>query len=182
MQMANVPALGYRRPVIRSLQGHVPELGDGAHVDDTAVVIGHVTLGARASVWPQAVIRGDTDHIRVGGETNVQDGAVLHADAGVPCTVGARVTIGHRAIVHGCTVGDEALIGMGAIVMNHAVVGEGALVGAGAVVPEGMVIPPGTMAVGVPARVLRDLSEGEREGLRESARHYVGMIERHRGG
>jgi carbonic anhydrase/acetyltransferase-like protein (isoleucine patch superfamily) len=167
--------------VIRPLQGHTPALGDGAHVDATAVVIGRVSLGARSSVWPLAVIRGDTDRISVGDETNVQDGAVLHADAGVPCTIGARVTIGHRAIVHGCTVGDEALVGMGAIVMNRAVVGEGAIVGAGAVVPEGMEIPPGAMAVGVPARVVRRLSEQEREAVRQSARHYVHMADLHRG-
>lgn len=178
--MANVPPLGYRRPVIRALQGHRPALGEGAHVDATAVVIGRVRLGARVSVWPLAVLRGDTDTISVGDESNVQDGAVLHADAGVPCSVGARVTVGHRAIVHGCTVGDEALIGMGAIVMNHALVGEGSIVGAGAVVPEGMVIPPGTMAVGVPARVVRELSEQEREAVRRSADHYVRMIDVHR--
>jgi len=168
-------------PVIRALQGHRPVLGDGAHVDATAVVIGRVLLGARASVWPLAVIRGDTDVITVGDESNVQDGAVLHADAGVPCTVGARVTIGHRAIVHGCTVGDEALIGMGAIVMNHAAIGASSIVGAGAVVPEGMEVPPGSMAVGVPARVVRPLSDAEREAVRQSARHYVDLIDAHRG-
>lgn len=173
--------MGYRRPVIRALQGHLPAVGEGAHVDDTAVVIGRVRLGARASVWPLAVIRGDTDDITVGDETNVQDGAVLHADAGVPCAVGARVTIGHRAIVHGCTVEDEALIGMGAIVMNRAVVGSGSIVGAGAVVPEGMEIPPGSMAVGVPARVVRRLSDAERDAVRASAAHYVHMIDVHRG-
>lgn len=168
-------------PVIRALQGHRPVLGEGAHVDDTAVVIGRVRLGARASVWPLAVIRGDTDDIVVGDESNVQDGAVLHADAGVPCTVGARVTIGHRAIVHGCTIGDEALVGMGAIVMNGAVVGAGSIVGAGALVPEGARIPPGTMALGVPARVVRELSEAERDAVRRSALHYVHMIDIHGG-
>lgn len=178
--MANVPRLGYRRTVIRTLQGHRPLLGEGAHVDDTAVVIGRVALGARASVWPQAVLRGDTDHIRVGDESNVQDGAVLHADEGVPCTVGHRVTIGHRAIVHGCTIGDESMVGMGAIVMNGAQVGSGAVVGAGALVPEGAVIPDGVLAVGVPARVVRHLTDAERERVRESAAHYVRMIDRHR--
>ncbi|MFN8108412.1 MAG: gamma carbonic anhydrase family protein [Thermoleophilia bacterium] len=167
---------------MRNLDGHSPALGEGAHVDDTALLIGRVRLGARASVWPMAVLRGDTDLITVGDESNVQDGAVLHADAGVPCTVGARVTIGHRAIVHGCTVGDEALIGMGAIVMNRAVVGAGAIVAAGALVPEGMRIPDGGMAVGVPARVVRELTEEERAGTRSSAAHYVRMIDRHRGG
>jgi carbonic anhydrase/acetyltransferase-like protein (isoleucine patch superfamily) len=175
------PHLGYRHPtVIRALGADAPHLGDGAHVDATAVVIGAVRLGARASVWPQAVIRGDTDRISVGDETNVQDGAVLHADAGVPCTVGARVTIGHRAVVHGCTVEDEALVGMGAIVMNGARIGTGSIVGAGALVPEGMEVPAGSMVLGVPARVVRLTTDAEREAVRRSAAHYVAMIGVHR--
>ncbi|MGD9571399.1 MAG: gamma carbonic anhydrase family protein [Thermoleophilia bacterium] len=166
--------------MIRALDGHEPELGPGAFVHEAAEVIGRVRLGARASVWPRAVLRGDTEAITVGDETNVQDGSVLHADPGFPCRLGDRVTVGHLAIVHGCTVGDGALVGMGAIVMNGAEVGAGAIVGAGAVVPEGMRIPPGTMALGVPARVVRDLTPAEREALPGSAERYVAMIEVHR--
>lgn len=163
------------------LNDHRPEVPPGAYVDDAAVVIGMVRLGRGASVWPTAVIRGDTDTITVGDGTNVQDGAVLHADEGVPCTVGARVTIGHRAVVHGCTIADEVLVGMGAIVMNHARVGEGSIVGAGALVPEGAEVPPGSLALGVPARVVRPTTDAEREAVRHSAAHYERMIGRHRG-
>jgi len=167
--------------VIRTLNGRDPTIGDGAYVDDTAVVIGRVHLGPLVSVWPTAVIRGDTDLIAVGERSNVQDGAVLHADEGVPCTVGAGVTIGHRAVVHGCTIEDDVLVGMGAIVMNRARVGTGAIVGAGALVPEGAEIPAGSMAVGVPARVVRPTRDDERAAIRASAAHYVAMIGRHRG-
>ena len=167
--------------MIRRLQGFTPQLGTGTWVDETAVLIGRVVLGDRSSVWPQAVLRGDTDLISVGDESNVQDGAVLHADEGVPCTVGERVTIGHRAIVHGCRVDDESLIGMGAIVMNHAHIGAGCLVAAGAVVPEGMQVPAGHLVRGIPAKPVRVLTDDELEGLRRSAAHYVSMIERHRG-
>ena len=167
--------------MIRRLQGFTPQLGTGTWVDETAVLIGRVVLGDRSSVWPQAVLRGDTDLISVGDESNVQDGAVLHADEGVPCTVGERVTIGHRAIVHGCRVDDESLIGMGAIVMNNAHIGAGCLVAAGAVVPEGMQVPAGHLVRGIPAKPVRALTDDELEGLRRSAAHYVSMIERHRG-
>lgn len=179
--MAAGPDPGYgAEAVIRDLDGHKPDVGRGAFVDESAVVIGRVSLGERASVWPTAVIRGDTDLIAVGPDSNVQDGAVLHADEGVPCTVGARVTIGHRAVVHGCTVEDEVLVGMGAVVMNRARVGAGSIIGAGAVVPEGTDIPPGSMVVGIPARVVRVTREAEREAIRLSAAHYVRMIDRHR--
>lgn len=167
--------------MLRDLDGHRPDVAPGAHVDPAAVVIGRVRLGARASVWPTAVLRGDTDDISVGEDSNVQDGAVLHADAGVPCRVGARVTIGHRAVVHGCVIEDEVLIGMGAIVMNHARIGTGSIVGAGAVVPERTEVPPGSMVLGLPARVVRPTSDAERASVRRSAAHYVAMIGRHRG-
>lgn len=166
--------------MIRSLDGHEPDLSPGAFVHDAAEVIGRVRLGRDASVWPRAVIRGDTEDIEVGDRSNVQDGAVLHADPGFPCRVGARVTVGHLAVVHGCTVEEGSLIGMGAIVMNGAVVGGGSIVGAGAVVPEGAAIPPGSMAVGVPARVVRELTAEERAGVLASADRYVAMIEVHR--
>ncbi len=166
--------------MIRALSGQVPRLGPGAFVHEAAEVIGRVTLGARSSVWPRAVIRGDTEDIAVGEDTNVQDGAVLHADPGFPCTLGARVTVGHLACVHGCAVGDEALIGIGAVVLNGARIGAGSIVGAGAVVPEGVEIPEGSMVLGVPGRVVRPLGAEEREGLRGSAARYVALIAVHR--
>lgn len=167
--------------MLRNLDGHHPRLGAGAHVDPAAVVIGRVTLGSRASVWPTAVIRGDTDDIRVGDDTNVQDGAVIHADEGVPCRLGSRVTVGHRAIVHGCTVEDEVLVGMGAILMNNVVVGKGSIIGAGALLAEGTRIPAGSLVVGMPGRVVRPTTEAERARIRHSAAHYVAMIGRHGG-
>jgi carbonic anhydrase/acetyltransferase-like protein (isoleucine patch superfamily) len=167
--------------VIRTFEGFHPQLGPGSYVDDAAVVSGRVHLGARSSVWPCAVIRGDTDVIAVGDDTNVQDGAVLHADEGVPCTVGNRVTIGHRAIVHGCTIADNVLIGMGAIVMNHAVIGEHSIVAAGALVPEGTIVPTRSLVIGVPGRVGRQTTDDEHASIGASAAHYVTMIARHRG-
>ncbi len=151
-------------------------------IHETAVVIGDVHLGARSSIWPMAVIRADSDRIEVGEDSNVQDGAVLHCDEGIPCIVGKRVTIGHRAIVHGALVQDDALIGMGAVVLNKAVVGRGSLIGAGAVVSEGVVIPPDSLVLGVPGRVVKTLTPEQRERLASGHVSYVGMRERHRSG
>jgi carbonic anhydrase/acetyltransferase-like protein (isoleucine patch superfamily) len=153
-----------------------------AFVHPLAFVCGDVALGARASVWPFAVLRGDNEHIAVGEESNVQDAAVLHADPGLPCVLGARVSVGHRAVVHGARVDDGALVGMGALVLNGAHVGAGALVAAGAVVREGFEVPPGTLAAGVPARVLRALTPDEATRLARTAAAYVRLQERHRRG
>jgi carbonic anhydrase/acetyltransferase-like protein (isoleucine patch superfamily) len=153
-----------------------------AFIHETAVVIGDVQLGARSSVWPTAVLRGDVDRIEVGDDSNVQDGAVLHCEEGIPCIIGNRVTIGHRAIVHGALVQDDVLIGMGAIVLNKVVVGRGSLIGAGAVVSEGMVIPPDSLVIGVPAMVVRTLSREHRERVAAGHVSYVEMSLRHRAG
>ena len=160
----------------------VPRIAPDAFVHPTAFVCGDVTLGARTSVWATAVIRGDTAPIVVGEESNVQDGCVLHADPGFPCTGGARVAIGHRAIVHGATVEDDCLIGMGAIVLNGAVVGRGSIVGAGAVCREGMVIPPNSLVLGVPARRLRDTTPEDRERIARTVAAYVALRQRHAAG
>jgi len=157
-----------------------PRIAKTAFVHSSAVVIGNVTLGEHVSVWPTAVLRGDRDAITIGDETNVQDGAVLHCDPGLPCVVGRRVTIGHRAVVHGCTVEDGALIGIGAVVLNGAVVGAGSLVAAGAVVSEGMIIPAGSLVVGVPAKVLRPLNQEQRERVGKGYRTYVDLKESYR--
>lgn len=131
-------------------------------------------------MWPNATIRGDTDQITVGDATNVQDGAVLHADAGAPCVIGRSVTIGHLACVHGCTIEDEVLIGIGAIILNHSVVGSGSIVGAGTVLTEGTVIAPGSLVLGTPGRIVRETSQAQRDDIRRSAEHYVSMIGGHR--
>jgi carbonic anhydrase/acetyltransferase-like protein (isoleucine patch superfamily) len=153
-----------------------------AFVHPLAFVCGDVVLGAGASVWPFAVVRGDNERIVIGAESNVQDGAVLHADPGVPCTLGARVSVGHRAVVHGATVEDGVLVGMGAVVLNGAVIGAGSIVGAGAVVREAMVVAPGSLLVGVPARVVRALTDDERTRIDRTAAAYVRLQARHRAG
>lgn len=166
-------------PLIVSLGDHTPELGPGTFVHEAACVIGRVRLGRDVSVWPNATLRGDADSITVGNATNVQDGAVLHADAGVPCTVGRRVTIGHLACVHGCTVEDEVLVGIGAIILNNSRIGTGSIVGAGAVLPEGTVVPPGSLVLGAPGRIVRETTDAQRADIRRSAEHYVAMIGAH---
>jgi len=151
-------------------------------VAPTAVVLGDVTLGARASVWYGAVLRGDMAPITVGEATNLQDGTIVHVDEGVPATIGARVGVGHRAILHGCIVEDDCLVGMGAILLNGVLVGSGSVIAAGAVVPEGVVIPSGSLVMGVPARVVRLVDDALRERIRHTWKHYVAEAERHRAG
>jgi carbonic anhydrase/acetyltransferase-like protein (isoleucine patch superfamily) len=153
-----------------------------AYVHPAALVCGDVTLGARASVWPTAVLRGDTAAIVVGDETNVQDGTVVHVDHGVPAWIGSRVAIGHRAIVHGATIEDGCLIGMGAILLNEVHVGRGTIIGAGAVCPEGMRIPPDSVVLGVPARVVRGTSEAERQRMSRTVESYLRLQDEHRSG
>ena len=149
---------------------YYPEIDPAAFVHTDAIVIGRVRIGARASVWPTAVIRADSEVISIGAESNVQDGAVLHADPGFPAIIGERVAIGHRAIVHGATVEDDCLIGMGAIVLNGARVGRGSLVGAGAVCREGMDIPPDSVVLGVPGRVVRETTPEMRDRIARTVR------------
>ena len=144
-----------------------------AYVHPAAVVTGDVTLGAHVSVWPTAVIRGDTDRIVIGAETNVQDGTIIHVDEGVPTTIGARVGIGHRAIIHGSTIDDDVLIAMGAVLLNGVKVGTGSIVGAGAVCTEGMEIPPNSLVLGVPGRIVRQTTDAERERIRRTVASYL---------
>jgi carbonic anhydrase/acetyltransferase-like protein (isoleucine patch superfamily) len=147
-----------------------------------AAVIGDVTLGARVSVWPTAVIRADSAPISIGADTNVQDGAVLHVDRGYPMVIGARVSIGHRAVLHGASVEDDCLIAMGAILLNGVVVGAGSLVGAGAVCREGMRIPPRSVVLGVPARVARGATSEITARIRRTMESYLSLQEEYRAG
>jgi len=155
-------------------------LDPSAFVAPGATVVGRVTLGARASVWFGAVIRGDMDTVTLGDESNLQDGAVIHVDEGHPTTVGRRVTIGHRAIVHAATAEDGSMIGMGAIVLTGAVVGAGSLVGAGTLVREGQVVPPGSLVLGAPARVVVPVSPSHTEAIRSGVEHYVALGQAYR--
>ena len=163
---------------IYEIDGLVPQLADSAWVADSAQVMGDVVLGAEVGIWFGVVIRGDTDSIRIGDRSNIQDLSVLHADLGKPLTIGAGVTVGHKAMLHGCTIGDDSLIGIGAVVLNGAVIGKGCLVGAGALVTEGKEFPDGSMIIGSPAKVVRELSPEQQQGLRRSADHYVANARR----
>jgi carbonic anhydrase/acetyltransferase-like protein (isoleucine patch superfamily) len=156
-----------------------PLLGEGAWVAPSADLIGDVRLGARASVWFGAVLRGDNTPLILGEDTNFQDGAVGHSDAGFPLTIGARVTVGHQAILHGCTIADDCLIGMGARILNGAAIETECIVGAGALVTEGKTFDRGSLIVGVPARVVRSLTEDEKQLLRASAAHYAEKAKRY---
>jgi carbonic anhydrase/acetyltransferase-like protein (isoleucine patch superfamily) len=144
-----------------------------AYVAPGAIVVGAVTLGPRASVWFNTVVRGDTAPIEIGEGSNVQDNSTVHVDEGQPAILGARVTVGHRSIVHGCVIEDDCLIGMGSIVLSGARIGRGSLIGAGALVKEGQQIPPGSLAVGAPARVVGPVAEAHREAIERGASHYA---------
>ena len=165
--------------MIRSILGRTPRVDPTAWVDEAAQVIGDVIIEAGASVWPTAVLRGDEDnYVRLGRNSNVQDGAVLHVTPQHPCIVGAGVTIGHRAVVHACIVKDDARIGIGAIVLDGAVVEERAQVAAGALVPPGKVVPAGWLVMGVPAEPVRKMSQEELEDIERNARDYFELWHR----
>ena len=170
-----------------ALDDIIPTLAEGAWAAPSADLIGDVRLGARASVWFGAVIRADNTPILVGADSNLQDGAIGHSDPGAPLTIGARVTVGHQAILHGCTIADDCLIGMGARILNGAVLGTECLVGAGALITEGKRFEPGSLIVGAPARVVRPLTDEEKAAIRTSATlyadkaaHYARALQLHR--
>ena len=167
---------------IYELDGSAPRMAESAWVADNAQVMGNVVLGEDSSVWFGTTVRGDTECITIGRGSNIQDGSVLHADVGMPLTIGDRVTVGHQVMLHGCTVGDESLIGIGAIVLNGAKIGKNCLVGAGSLVTEGKEFPDGSMIMGSPAKVVRSLSPAQMEGLRQSAQHYIENAQRFRAG
>lgn len=151
-----------------------------AFIAPGAWVMGDVTLGPRTSVWYATVLRGDMDRIVVGADSNLQDGVVVHVDEGLPALIGARVGVGHRAVVHGCTVEDDCLIGMGSVLLNGVVIGAGSVVAAGAVVREGMVVPADSVVMGVPARVVRAVDASLRARTRSTVDHYLTLAARHR--
>ena len=153
-----------------------------AFIAPGAVVLGDVGLGRESSIWYNSVIRGDMAPIRIGDQTNIQDLSMVHVDEGIPCTIGRRVTAGHRVILHGCTIEDDCLIGMGAIVMNQVRLGAGSVIGAGAVLTEGMLVPPGSLVLGTPARVVRTVTPQLREQVTFAWQHYTENARRHRAG
>jgi carbonic anhydrase/acetyltransferase-like protein (isoleucine patch superfamily) len=166
-------------PLIRSFGGHTPDVDATAWVAPNATLVGRVSLGPESSVFYGAVLRGDTDAIVLGARSNLQDNVVVHCDTGVPTTIGAGVSVGHGAVVHGCTIEDDCLVGMHATIMNGAVIGAGSLVAGGAVVLEGTVVPPRSLVAGVPAKVRRELTDEEVAGIRANADHYVDLSRSH---
>ena len=158
---------------VYEVDGKTPQVDSTAWIADSAQVMGHVTLGPDASVWFGCVLRGDTESMTIGEGSNIQDLTVMHADHGLPLTIGEHVTVGHKVMLHGCTIGDESLIGIGAIVLNGARIGKNCLVGAGSLVTEGKEFPDGSMIMGTPAKVVRQLTPEQIEGLRLSAQHYI---------
>jgi carbonic anhydrase/acetyltransferase-like protein (isoleucine patch superfamily) len=167
--------------LIIPIRGRAPQLHAESWVAPNATLIGPVTLAARVSVWYNATLRAEFEPIEIGEGSNIQDGVTVHVDPGFPARIGAGVTVGHNAVLHGCTIEDDVLVGMGAIVLNGAVVGAGSLVAAGAVVPQGAVIPPRSLVAGVPGKVRRSLGDEEVAGNRFNAEAYRGLIDLHRG-
>ena len=160
--------------MIRSYKGIWPTIPDSCYVDESAQVIGDVELGENASIWMNAVVRGDVNYIRIGANSNIQDNSVMHGMLNQwPVVVGDWVTVGHSAIVHACKVGNEVLVGMGAVILDGAVVGKQSIIGAKALVTQGAKIPPGSLVLGAPAKVVRKLSKEERAGLKWWAQKYV---------
>jgi carbonic anhydrase/acetyltransferase-like protein (isoleucine patch superfamily) len=160
--------------MIRAYRGIVPKIAASAYIDPSAQIIGDVVVGERSSIWPNVTARGDVNSIHIGEESNIQDNSVLHCDEGpFGLRIGNRVTVGHLVMLHGCTIEDDCLIGIGAVILNGAKIGKGSAIAAGAVVPEGVEVPAQSMAMGVPAKVKRQVTEEESARFRANAEHYV---------
>jgi carbonic anhydrase/acetyltransferase-like protein (isoleucine patch superfamily) len=167
------------QPLVVDFDDRRPDIDRAAWAAPGCTIVGSVRLAPGASVWYGSVLRGDTEDISIGAGSNIQDGCVVHADPGFPAVVGSRVSVGHRAVLHGCTIEDDVLIGMGALVLNGARIGSGSLVAAGAVVLEGTVVPSGSLVAGLPARVRRELSEDERADIIRNAERYADRARAH---
>ncbi len=165
---------------VLAFAGHEPSIASTVFLAPGARVIGRATLSERSSVFYGAVVRADVEAITLGEGSNLQDNVSVHADAGLPTTIGRGVSVGHNAVLHGCTIEDDCLIGMSATVLNGAVIGRGSLVAAGSVVLEGPVIPERSLVAGLPAKVRRELTDDEVEGIRRNAQHYVALAADHR--
>lgn len=166
--------------LIAAVGGREPKIDPEAFTAPSSVVVGEVVLQAGSSVWYNAVLRGDCDAVTLGRDSNIQDNCTVHADPGFPAVVGDRVSVGHNAVLHGCTVEDDVLIGMGSTVLNGARIGAGSLIAAQALVPQGMQVPPGSLVAGVPAKVKRQLSDEEGQGIRANAAMYLELAQAHR--
>jgi len=165
--------------MIHQFNGEIPTLREDSFIASSANVIGKVSIGQCSNIWFGAVLRGDMDYISIGEYTNVQDNCTVHTDEGFPVYIGDYVTIGHNAIIHGCTISDNSLIGMGSTILDGAEIGEYTIIGAGSLVTQGKKIPSGVLCMGVPAKVIRELTMEEKEGLRKSAQHYVELSKKY---
>lgn len=166
--------------MIKGYKGIKPKIDETAFIAESVDIIGKVNIGKNSNIWYGTVLRADDNYITVGENTNIQDGSVVHISEGYPTIIGNNVTIGHKSIIHGCEIGDNTLIGMGSIVLDGAKVGEFTLLGAGSLVPPGKEIPSGVLAMGSPAKVIRELSEQEKENLTKSALKYVELANHHK--
>ena len=166
--------------MILNYKEYQPDIHSSCFVAENATVVGRVIVKQNSSIWYGAVIRGDVSHISIGENTNIQDNCIIHINRDMPTIIGNNVTVGHGAIIHACTIGDNVLVGMGAIILDGAVIEDNVIIGAGAIVTPGKHIPSNTMAMGTPAKVVRELTEDERKGLKESAIHYVGVANNHK--
>ncbi|SFY43154.1 gamma carbonic anhydrase family protein [Streptomyces atratus] len=166
--------------LITAMGGKEPDIDAEAFTAPTSVVIGEITMAAGSSVWYHAVLRADCGPIVIGADSNIQDNCSVHVDPGFPVTVGERVSVGHNAVLHGCTIEDDVLVGMGSTVLNGARIGAGSLIAAQALVPQGMQVPPGSLVAGVPAKVKRQLTEEELEGIKFNAVGYMELAKAHR--
>lgn len=165
---------------VYQLEGNVPEIAPGAMVMEEATLIGRIHLAHKVSVWPGAVLRGDNEPITVGEGSNLQDGCVVHTDPGYPVNIGRQVTVGHLAMLHGCKIGDGVLVGMNATLLNGAEIGEHCIIGAGALVTSGKQFPPRSLIVGVPAKVVRELTDEEVQGALDNSKSYAKKIDQYR--
>ena len=166
--------------MIEAFNGVLPTIDPTAWVHPSAVVIGKVKIGARASIWPGCVLRGDIELIEIGEETSFQDQSVAHTSDGLPVKIGRRVVVGHRALIHGAVVGDDSMVGMGASLLDGSELGAGSILAAGAVLTEGKKVPPGSVAVGIPAKVIRPVSPEEKKRIRQGAQEYIQRMEAYR--
>ena len=178
-EMGRIETVAMDGPRLLALGDDAPEIAGDAFVAPGVTVIGQVRVGSRASIWYGSVVRGDAERITIGAGSNVQDGCVVHADPGYPVVVGERVTVGHRAVIHGCLIGDDVLVGMGAVLMNGVRIGRGSLIAAGAVVTQHTEVPEGSLVAGVPARVVRPVADRERDLITAGADHYLEHAARH---
>lgn len=165
------------KPVIQPYQEHHPKLGKNVRIHETATVIGQVTLGDDVSLWPSSVLRGDMAAIRVGNRTNIQDGCVFHTDTEFPVAIGEDCVVGHQACVHACKIGNRCLIGIGSIILTGAEVGDECIIGAGSVVLEGRKIPPRSLVLGVPGKVVREVTDEDVKGILAGIQEYLHLRE-----